>query len=81
LTLIILQFLIKLILMFLIHWGYSLLCLLACVGIWAYIGQAPASASSQPAQGAAGPVGYNPGVASEFSMIDFVKTAIAKWTG
>ena len=29
-----LQFVIKLVMMFLIHWGYSLLCIGLCVGIW-----------------------------------------------
>ena len=53
--------------MFLIHWGYSLLCLLACAGIWFYIGK------SAP--------GVNPGIAAEFSLVKFAKGAWAKITG
>ena len=62
-----LQFFIKLVLMFLIHWGYSLLCIGICIGIWFYIGQtAPA---------------INQGIAGEFSLADYAKTVIAKLTG
>ncbi len=58
---------IKLILMFLIHWGYSLFCILACVGIWFYIGKtAP---------------GVNPGIAAEFSVAKFARGLYARLTG
>lgn len=57
----------KLVLMFLIHWGYSLLCLLACAGIWFYIGKAAP--------------GVNSGIASEFSLVRFLRGAYARLTG
>ena len=53
--------------MFLIHWGYSLLCLLVCAGIWFYIGQtAP---------------GVNSGIASEFSIVKFARGVYRHLTG
>eukprot|EP00095_Tigriopus_kingsejongensis_P004088 maker-scaffold764_size101305-snap-gene-0.22 protein:Tk04088 transcript:maker-scaffold764_size101305-snap-gene-0.22-mRNA-1 annotation:"solute carrier family 12 member 8" len=60
-------FVIKMVLMFLIHWGYSCLCILLCVGIWFYIGQ--------------GAPGVNSGVAAEFSILDFVKRFMGRVTG
>ena len=61
------QFCIKLLLMFLINWGYSLLCIAICTGIWWYIGM------TSP--------GSNPGIASEFSMIAYLHDLIARMMG
>ena len=61
------QFIIKLMLMFLINWVYSIVCILLCIGIWFYVGKtAP---------------GINPGIAGEFSLVAFVKTFVAKLSG
>ena len=54
-------------LMFLINWVYSIVCILLCIGIWFYVGKtAP---------------GINPGIAGEFSLVAFVKTFVAKLSG
>ena len=61
------QFLIKVVLMFLIHWSYSLLCIAICIGIWWYIGlTAP---------------GCNPGIASEFSLLTYITDRVAEVSG
>ena len=61
------QVVLKILLMFLIHWGYSLLCIILCLGIWYYIGQkAP---------------GGNPGIAAEFSLFAYGKVVVSKLTG
>ena len=62
-----LKFCIQLILMFLINWGYSILCMAICIGIWWYIGM------TTP--------GSNPGIASEFSMITYIHDLIARMMG
>lgn len=60
-------FLIKVVLMFLIHWSYSLLCIAICIGIWWYIGlTAP---------------GCNPGIASEFSLLTYITDRVAEVSG
>ncbi len=57
------------VLMFLIHWGYSLLCLAICLGIWFYIG--PNTSSS----------GAGKGIAAEFSIVTYSKNLLARVTG
>ncbi|CAB4060078.1 SLC12A8 [Lepeophtheirus salmonis] len=49
------------ILMFFIHWGYSLLSIAICILVWFYIGRAAP--------------GVNPGIAAEFSFLTFIKNS------
>ena len=62
------QFFIKLIMMFLIHWGYSLLCIGLCIAIWWYVGHTA-------------PKGINPGIAAEFNLRNYFRRLIAMITG
>ena len=62
------QFFVKLVMMFLIHWGYSLLCLGLCLAIYWYVGHTA-------------PKGINKGIAAEFSATRYFRTVLAKITG
>lgn len=61
-------FFLKVIMMFLIHWGYSLLCIGLCIAIWWYVGHTA-------------PKGINPGIAAEFNLHNYFKRLIARVTG
>lgn len=61
-------FFIKLVLMFLIHWGYSLFCILLCLSIWWYVGHTA-------------PAGINQGIAAEFSLFGYFRNIYARLTG
>ena len=63
-----LQCFIKLVMMFLIHWGYSLFCLALCAAIWWYVGHTA-------------PKGMNAGVAAEFNLLNYFRVLVAKFTG
>ena len=54
--------------MFLIHWGYSLLCIGLCLLIYWYVGHTA-------------PKGINKGIASEFNLLIFFKRILARITG
>jgi len=60
--------LIKLIMMFLIHWGYALLCLGICLLIYWYVGHTA-------------PEGVNKGIAFEFSLMNYFKNLMVRLTG
>ena len=62
------QCFIKLVMMFLIHWGYSLFCLALCAAIWWYVGHTA-------------PKGMNAGVAAEFNLLNYFRVLVAKLTG
>lgn len=54
--------------MFLIHWGYSLLCLGLCLGLYWYVGHTA-------------PSGINKGIAAEFSLLNYFRNVLARLTG
>jgi hypothetical protein len=54
--------------MFLIHWGYSLLCIALCAAIWWYVGHTA-------------PAGMNGGIASEFKLMTYLRNLVARMTG
>ena len=54
--------------MFLINWGYSLLCLGLCLALYWYVGHTA-------------PKGINKGIAAEFSLLNYFRSIIARLTG
>jgi len=60
--------LIKVVMMFLIHWGYSLLCIGLCLVIYWYVDHTA-------------PKGINKGIAAEFNLLNYFKTVLARITG
>ncbi|XP_058806232.1 solute carrier family 12 member 8 [Phymastichus coffea] len=59
--------LIKLLIMFLVHWGYALANIIVCFLVWSYIGHA------NPA--------VKPGVSSEFKFLTWLKNSILRLMG
>ncbi|XP_011502991.1 PREDICTED: solute carrier family 12 member 8 isoform X2 [Ceratosolen solmsi marchali] len=59
--------LIKLLIMFLVHWGYALANIIVCFLVWSYIGHA------NPA--------VKPGVSAEFKFFEWLKNSILKLMG